>query len=279
MVRRLGSCLVVLVALAAVPSAFAAFPGPYGLQGGKGVLSNDGTLRFTATKSAEGTLVKAISTKDGTVQASRTFDGQLGIPTLQYGKLGEGMSRDGKTFVLETAGLADSSQFLLVGTSDLSTIDSFTLNGTYAFDALSPNGSMMYLIQHKTTQDVEHYIVRGYDLRAHTLLPQRIADKSQESWVMQGWAVTRATSATGRWVYTLYANPGGYPFVHALDTVNAVAHCVGLPWPATNGQQGAVFNFGLALKGNMLAVRYQGGSVYRYINTTNWKVSKKPIAR
>jgi hypothetical protein len=278
MVRRLGSCLVVMVALAAVPAAFGAFPGPYGIQGGKGVLSYDGTLRFTAAKSAEGTLVKAVSTKDGTVQASRTFDGRLGIPTLQYGKAGEGMSRDGKTFVLETAGLTDASQFLLVSTSDLATVDSFTLKGTYAFDALSPNGSMMYLIQHKTTQDVEHYIVRGYDLRTHRLLPQRIADKSQESWVMQGWAVTRATSPSGRWVYTLYANPGGYPFVHALDTVNAVAHCVGLPWPATNGEQGPVFNFTLGLKGHMLSVRNQGGSIYRTINTTNWKVSK-PVAR
>jgi hypothetical protein len=278
MVRRLGPCLVVLVALALVPIASAAFPGPYGLQDGKGVLSNDGTLRFIATKSAGDTLVKAISTKDGSVMASRTFAGQLGIPTLQYGKVGEGVSRDGKSFVLETAGLADTSQFLLVSTSDLSTLDSFTLKGTYAFDALSPNGSMMYLIQHKTTQDVEHYIVRGYDLQTHTLLPQRIADKAQESWVMQGWAVTRATSPTGRWVYTLYANPGGYPFVHALDTVNSVAHCVGLPWPATNGQQGAVFNFTLALKGHMLSVKWQGGSVYRTINTTNWKVAK-PIAR
>jgi hypothetical protein len=279
MARGLGSCLVVLVALAVVSTASAAFPGPYGLQGGKGVLSNDGTLRFIAAKSADGTLVKAISTEDGTVLASRTFDGQLGIPTLQYDKAGEGMSRDGKTFVLETAGLADTSQFLLVSTNDLSTADSFTLKGTYVFDALSPNGSMMYLIQHRTTQDVQHYIVRGYDLRTHTLLPQRIADKSQKSWVMQGWAVNRATSPTGRWVYTLYANPGGYPFVHALDTVKSVAHCVGLPWPATNGQQGAVFNFTLGLSGKMLAVRSQGGSIYRYINTTNWKVSKKPVAR
>lgn len=279
MVRRLGSCLVVLVALAVVPIASAAFPGPYGLQGGKGVLSNDGTLRFVATKDAAGTLVTATSTKDGSVKMSRTFEGQLGIPTLQYGKLGEGVSRDGKTFVLETAGLTATSQFLIVSTSDLSTIDSFTLKGTYAFDALSPNGSMMYLIQHKTAQDVEHYIVRGYDLQAHRLLPQRIADKAQESWVMQGWAVTRATSPTGRWVYTLYANPGGFPFVHALDTVNSVAHCVGLPWPATSSQeQGAVFNFTLGLKGHQLSVRYAGGSVYRTINTTSWKVSK-PIAR
>jgi hypothetical protein len=278
MVRRLGSCLVVLVALAAASTALAAFPGPYGLQGGQGILSNDGAVRFIAMKSDGGTLIKAISTEDGTVLRSRTLDGQLGIPTLQYGKPGEGMSRDGKTFVVETAGFADASRFLLVSTGDLSTVDSFTLNGTYAFDALSPNGSMMYLIQHQTTQDVERYIVRGYNLRTHTLLPRRIADKTQSSWVMQGWAVTRATSPSGRWIYTLYANPGGYPFVHALDTVNAVAHCVGLPWPATNGEQGAVFNFKLGLKGHMLAVRYQGGDIYRTINTTSWKVSK-PIAR
>jgi len=274
MARRLGSCLVVLVALAVVPTAFAAFPGPYGLQGGQGVLSKDGTVSFTAAKGVGGTLIRAISAEDGTVLRSRTFKGQFGIPTLQAGKPGEGLARDGKTFVIQNIGFADTSRFKVLSTSDLSTVDSFALNGTYAFDALSPNGSMMYLIQHQTTQDVNHYIVRGYDLRTHTLLPQRIADKTQSSWVMQGWAVTRTTSPNGRWVYTLYANPGGYPFVHALDTVKRVAHCVGLPWPATNGEQGAVYNFALALKGNMLAVRYGGGSVYRYINTTNWKVSK-----
>lgn len=278
MVRRLGSCLVVLVALAVVPTASAAFPGPYGLQGGQGVLSRDGSVSFTAAKGVDGTLIRALSTEDGTVLRSQTVKGQWGIPTIQYGKPGEGMSRDGKTFVLENLGFEDTSRFMLVNTTDLSTADSFTLNGTYAFDALSPNGSMMYLIQHQTTQDVNHYIVRGYDLRTHTLLPQRIADKSQRSWVMHGWAVTRTTSPNGRWVYTLYTNPGGYPFVHALDTVKAVAHCVGLPWPATDAQQNAVWNFRLALKGNMLAVRYGGGSVYRNINTTSWKVSK-PVAR
>jgi hypothetical protein len=239
------------------------------------VLSNDGSVSFTAAKGDGGTLIRAISTEDGTVLRSRTFKGQYGIPTIQSGKPGEGLSRDGKTFVLENVGFADTSRFMLVSTSDLSPVDSFTLNGTYVFDALSPSGSMMYLIQHQTTQDVNHYIVRGYNLRTHALLPRRIADKTQESWVMQGWAVTRTTSPNGRWVYTLYANPGGYPFVHALDTVTSVAHCVGLPWPAADGQQGPVFNFTLVLKGKMLAVRYGGGGLYRSINTTNWKVSRK----
>jgi hypothetical protein len=54
--------------------------------------------------------------------------------------------------------------------------------------------------------------------------------------------------------------------------VNGVAHCVGLPWPAT-ADQNEVFNFKLTLKGTKLAVRYQGGQVYRFVHTTNWKVS------
>jgi hypothetical protein len=47
---------------------------------------------------------------------------------------------------------------------------------------------------------------------------------------MSGWPVTRATSESGRWVYTLYTRPGGRPFVHALDSVHRAAVCVDLPW-------------------------------------------------
>lgn len=276
MVRRLVPCLVVLAALAVAPAAFAAFPGPYAVQGGQGVLSKDGSLRFVAAKSAEGTVVSAISTKDKSVVMSRNFDSALGVVTLTPSGAGEGLTRDGSAFVLQTVGFETKTQFMLLRTSDLSTQDSFTLNGTFAFDALSPNASMLYLIQHKTVNDVNHYIVRGYDLAAHRLLPNRIADKTQKNWVMQGWAVNRATSDNGRWVYTLYANPGGYPFVHALDTVNGVAHCVGVPWPAT-ADQGEVFNFTLTLKGNRLALVQANRSVYRYINTKSWRVSKPAV--
>ncbi len=102
---------------------------------------------------------------------------------------------------------------------DLGIRDQIVLKGTFAFDALSPDGSKLYLIEHKSVQDMQHYIVRAYDLNAHALVPGRIADKTQKSWVMQGWAVSRVSTTDGRWAYTLYANPGGFPFVHALDTV------------------------------------------------------------
>ena len=276
MARRLAFRLVVLAALAAVPVASAAFPAPYAAQGGNGVLSNDGLMRFVAIGAGESTVVRAANASGGQVAMSQTIPGAYGVPMLTQSGPGGGMFRDGSTFVLQSVGLQPSTQFVLLRTQDLSTRDQISLKGTFGFDALSPDGSMLYLIQHRTTQDIQHYIVRAYDLSAHKLLPGRIADKTQKSWVMQGWAVSRATSAGGRWVYTLYANPGGYPFIHALDTVKGVAHCVGLPWPAYDGSQNDVFNFSLTLgpQGKTLAVKWQGGAIYRYVNTTSWKVSK-----
>jgi hypothetical protein len=123
-----------------------------------------------------------------------------------------------------------------------------------------------------TTEDIDHYVVRAYDLDAHRLLPGRIADKAQKSWVMQGFATARATSSDGRWVYTLYANPGGYPFVHALDTVRGVAHCVGLPWMSVN--QNAIFDAKLALNGGRLAVQFADGRTWRTIDVRTWRVSQ-----
>ena len=276
MFRRLGLSFVVLVALAVVPAASAAFPAPYAAQGGNGVLSNDHLMRFVAIGAGESTVVRAAKASGGEIAMSQTIAGSFGVPMMTQNGPGGGMFRDGSTFILQSIGLEPTTQFVLLRTQDLSTRDQISLKGTFGFDALSPDGSMLYLIQHSSTQDIQHYVVRAYDLNAHKLLPGRIADKTQKSWVMQGWAVSRVTSTSGRWVYTLYANPGGYPFIHALDTVKGVAHCVGLPWPAYDGDQNQVFNFSLVLgpQGKTLAVKYQGGMTYRFVNTTTWKVSK-----
>jgi hypothetical protein len=60
-------------------------------------------------------------------------------------------------------------------------------------------------------------------------LKQIVFDTREESSVMTGWAVTRATGPSGRWVYTLYGRENGTLFVHALDTVDRHAVCVDLP--------------------------------------------------
>jgi hypothetical protein len=274
MFRRLGLCLVALGALVSVPAASAAFPAPYAAQGGNGVLSTDGSVRFVALAAGESTVVRASERGGGAATMSQTVPGSYGVPKVTQNGPGSGMLRDGSAFVLQSTGVKASTQFLLLRTADLSTRSQISLDGTFGFDALSPDGSMLYLIQHQSTQDIQHYVVRAYDLNRRALLPGTIADKTQKSWVMQGWAVSRVTSASGRWVYTLYANPGGYPFVHALDTVKGVAHCVGIPWPADDTNQNSVFNFSLTLAGTKLAVRWQGGRSYRFVNTRNWRVSK-----
>jgi hypothetical protein len=277
MFRRLGLYLTVLGALAVVSVASAAYPSPFALQGGPGVLSNDGSLRYVAIGAGEATVVRASKTIGGSVvMTSQSIPGSYGVPMLTSSGPGGGMFRDDSTFVLQSTGVFATTQFVVVSTADLAVRDQIVLKGTFMFDALSPDGSKLYLIQHKSKDDIQHYIVRAYDLSAHQLLPGRIADKAQKSWVMQGWTIDRASTADGRWAYTLYANPGGFPFIHALDTVNGVAHCVGIPWPQADNQA-RVFNFKLSLRGKMLVIKEGSGSTYRLVNTRNWHVSKPGV--
>ena len=153
--------------------------------------------------------------------------------------------------------IGPNTDLRIVSTRNLVASERISLKGSFAYDALSPDGKKLYLIQHSSVDDLQHYVVRAYDLDAHALLPGRIADKAQKSWVMQGFPTARTSSLDGRWVFTLYMNPGGYPFIHALDTVRAVAHCVGLPWASSN--QGALSNAVLSLRGKTLAVHWTSG--------------------
>jgi hypothetical protein len=73
-------------------------------------------------------------------------------------------------------------------------------------------------------------------------------------------------------VYTLYQNPGGFPFVHALDTVRGVAHCIGLPW---RGSQNGFYNLRVSLRDHdrTLAVHWLSGRPWFAVRTGTWRVS------
>ena len=273
MFRRLGVVLIATAALAVVPAALAGYPSPWAAQGGEGVMSNDGLIRFVTFGAGQKTVVTGINTSDGSVWKAHAIDGSYGVPMLTQNGTAGGMFRDGSTFVLQSTGYHRTTSFRLISTTTLGPLDAIRLEGTFAFDALSPDGSRLYLIQHTSAKDLQHYVVRAYDLKRHTLLPGRIADKTQKSWVMQGWPAARTATSNGRWVYTLYANPGGYPFVHALDTVCGIAHCVGFAW--TSSDQGLLINSTLAVKGPKLLVRMPSGQLYRVIDRQTWRVTKR----
>ena len=263
---------LILLCLVAAPAAFADGYAQPASQLGVGVLSPNGTTRYVAAYAGPHTALLAIRTKDGSVLNSTDILGSYGIPVLTFNAQSfEGLSHDGRTLVLGDTQQLAYSHFLVYDTRSLRLKNGIVLKGTFAYDALSPDASRLYLIQRPSATDYQHYVVRAYDLRTDTLVPGRIADRTQKSWVMQGTAVTRTTSADGRWVYTLYANPGGYPFVHALDTVRGVAHCIGIA--ATPSEQNGLYNAVLSLHGKRLAVHWRSGRGWYNVDLATWRVS------
>jgi hypothetical protein len=103
------------------------------------------------------------------------------------------------------------------------------LPGAWGFDAISPDGSRIYLIhsffKHR---EVSRYEVRALDAVSGRLLPDPIVDPEEPDERMQGSPVTRVSSGAGRWAYTLYTG-SRERFLHALDTVEGRAVCVDLP--------------------------------------------------
>ena len=274
---------LVVAALVAAPLAAADGPMPYASQGGSGVAMPDGLTRLVAVGvGAAGlpqsrTELEVIQTTDGMVRNWVDLRGSWGLPVVTYSQsAAEGLSADGKTLVLGDVVASYprmKSSFLALNPKTFRIRRTIELKGDYAYDALSPDGTRLYLIDHVDGTNSQRYVVRAYDLAAGRLLPGRIADRTQKSWVMQGYPMARTSSADGRWVYTLYSNPGGYAFVHALDTKRGVAHCVGLPW---KGSQNGFYNLRLSLQSNdrALAVHWLSGRPWFAIDTSTWRVTQ-----
>jgi hypothetical protein len=279
MLRVLLCLAVAAAALGVAPSAFA--DGPiYVSQGGAGVTSRNGAYHYVALPSGTGaTLLVRVYTAGAEVYGSMALPGSWGTALIGNGdEAGQGLSRDGRTLVLEstTGPLGSSSRFLVVDPTRWKVRKRITLPGSFTFDALSPGASTMYLIQytHAATNNLTDYIVREYDLRTNRLLPGRIAarDEDGDEKTMAGYAQFRTTSADGRWVYTLYQKPSGMPFIHALDTVRGVAHCIDLPWSTTNE---GLYNIGLSLRDHdrTLAVHWRSGRPWLNVAVGSWEIS------
>jgi hypothetical protein len=263
-------------------------PDPGVVVGGAGITGASGEVRYVAAQAGSFTALEKIAAGDGRVLGSTVIRGGWGIPVVDYGGSVGGLSTNGATLVLGQTGagsctpsgctlLRRTTSFQVINPATLRRQATVTLRGDFAYDALSPDGRRLYLIQHSSSSNANRYVVRAYDLRRHRLLPGTIADRTQRGWLMQGTPMARATSKDGRYVYTLYANSGGYPFIHALDAVAASAHCIGIPWVGDT-VQGDLAALELSPNGRELTIGTTAGHPYFTVDTGSYRVTTLPAA-
>jgi hypothetical protein len=269
--------LFLVLALAFVPSAAAAGPWLGTLDGGAGLSSADANVSYVTQVDGAMTTVTAVRASDQRVVGKTTVAGRWGIPYVTLNGGTGGLSTDGRVLVLAdkfdaTGQLRAKTRFAVLGTKPLALRRTIDLRGDFGFDALSPKGRTLYLIQHVAADEITSYRVRAYDLAAGRLLNGTIADKRQAGWTMTGYPVARATSGDGRWVYTLYSQGDNYPFVHALDSTKRTAVCIGLPWAWTGAAAEEIMSATLSVAGGKLMIE---GTATRFaLDTRTFKVRK-----
>jgi hypothetical protein len=272
--RAIAALAAGVISFGLVPSALAGGPS----LGTTGALAGVDVSYTTVPMGAE-TSLSARSTTDGANLRHLSVPGQWGIPRVTLNGVAGGLSHDGRVLVLAqrvhpNSVLRSETQFVAIDTRRLAVTHTIRLKGDFGYDALSPNGRTLYLIQHMPGGSFTKYRVRAYDLATNKLLPNAIADTRQKGWLMNGYPMARTATGDGRWVFTLYSNPNNYPFVHALDSVSKTAVCIGLPWKWT-GSMEAIEKATMKLSqgdGKLTIVGAAGGGPRYVIDTETFRL-------
>jgi DNA-binding beta-propeller fold protein YncE len=244
-----------------------------GLAGYEGVVAPNGGVRYTAMWTKGSTIVVAIRTEGGRVLRAQPLRGHYGVPLVAYDGTAGGLSGNAQRLVVASygpsPGASGITRFAVLDTKGLRVRHRVALDGSWSFDAIAPDGSILYLTQHVSAGRNPVYRVRSYDVRTG-LLRGAIVDRLEGEEDMGGEPVTRATSADGRWAYTLYARRKHEPFVHALDTARREAFCIDLPLELRHDDQWAL-RLRLREGAGRLSVR-SGARVVAVVDTDSWKV-------
>ena len=224
--------------------------------GWEGVRAPTGDVRYVTLGTPTSTVVAAISVRGGRVVRSRVLRDFYGVPLVAYDGTTAGLSGDGRILVVASYGPlpgdAGTTRFLSLRAKTLKPHRRIALRGSWSFDAISPDGSKLYLVEHISAGPSPRYRVRAYDLAAGRLLPNAVIDRLVSKAIMGGQPATRVTTSDGRWAYTLYARRNGKPFVHALDTARRKALCIDLPLRLAEPEQ---MRLRLKLRDEQLTVR------------------------
>ncbi len=267
--QRLAAAAVALLgAVVAAATALGAGPDPGVSKTGVAL----GKVQYVASPGGGRTVVRAIN-GSGRSPRSVAVRGNMGFPVVAFDGTVEALSADGQTLLLapqRTTMFRKSSSFAVLNVPSLKVRKLIKLQGDFSYDALSPDGQTLYLVEHVSSNDVLRYRVRAYDLSAGRLLKKMVTDKRRWQSVMTGVPMARAWSLDKRWAFTLYG-AGANPFVHSLDTRNAYAVCIDLPQRFAKIELGTLeMNM---QKGDRLVIKYRtSGKTLAVLDTKNFRV-------
>lgn len=197
------------------------------------------------------TVVERIDMSDGAIDRWWHLRGSYVIPAVAYDGSAGGLSTDGRTLVL-----VNFSRRYPQPPTKLAVLDAdvylrhphrpgqhrprhairyLNLRGRFAFQAISPNGSKLYLRHYRTHDRGSAHDRRSDDFDLWALdtgnggLAPRPLTVSNGGRPLAGLPTSGTTSPDGRWAYALYDGDMHRPFLLALDTVTGRVLRVDLP--------------------------------------------------
>jgi hypothetical protein len=197
---------------------------------------------MSATADGAGTIVRDTLIEDVTNTPEVRLDGHWRLPTVGLEPIPAGRSLDGSTAVLVEDRTYDPSagrsRFAIVEhqtgnrvstdeAAELRVARIVELHGAFEFDALSPDGRILYVVEHLDGEAGGHYQVRAVDVATGVMRDGVIVDKTHPDESMAGSPIAQVRRPNGL-VLTLYRGPE-HPFIHALNSTDAWAVCIDLP--------------------------------------------------
>ena len=231
-----------------------------------------GNVRYVAVASGGRTFVAVETAETARTLRQMSLKGTWGIQLVAYDGSAEGLFPDGRTLLLAQSlysgqTVRKTTRFALVDTRAMKRRTTIRIPGAFTFDAVSPSGRYLYLIEYPSQGDALLYRVRAYDLKAGRLLARIVSDKRSWETDMHGMPISRTWKDD--WAYTLYSG-NSQTFIHALNTRGLQAVCIDLPWKTTPDR---IFDFRLRLDGDgHLVVRGPNGRALAVIDRQTYKV-------
>lgn len=191
-----------------------------------GVLSADASRLYSISTTTATPMLVVTDPSTGLTLRTLPLAHRFQLPPATVSGVPGGLSQNSRWLVLEALDYPGATHLLVVDTSFSAAPLSIDLAGEFQFDAITNDGTKVYLIEYVSRNE---YRVRDYVVGAHRLDPSVVADKSDSTEPMQGVRLSGVASPDGQWLYSVYTREKTGAFIHALNLDQTIAFCIDLP--------------------------------------------------